>query len=1058
MRLLSLWARGRALVAAVAVLALLPAVPVAADPLDDFTDTVVIAGLTNPTAIKFAPDGRVFVAEKSGLIKVFDDLSDTTPQTFADLRTNVHNYWDRGLLGLALDPNWGTNPAVYALYAHDAAIGGTAPRWGTPGATSDTCPTPPGPTTDGCVVSGRLSRMTVLPGNTSGAEQVLIEDWCQQFPSHSVGSLAFGADGALYVSAGDGAGFIGTDYGQSGNPKNPCGDPPAGVGGNQTPPTSEGGALRAQDLRTTADPMTLDGTILRVDPLTGAALPTNPMFGSSDANTRRVIATGLRNPFRMTIRPGTNEIWMGDVGLSGYEEIDRIPSPTDANVENFGWPCYEGPGRQSSYDALNLNLCETLYSSAGAETQPIYSYSHGEQVVPGEPCPSGTSSAAGIAFYEGGDYPASYDGALFFADYSRDCIWVMYEQGGQPDPSTRATFISAASDPVDLEIGPGGDLFYVDFSGSIHRVEYATGTPPETKYLSDLSPETATNGHGPYERDRSNGEDGSGDGSTITLNGTTYTKGLGIHAASEITYDLSSMDCTRLKSDVGVDDEVGASGSIVFEVYSGATEIYDSGVMGGTTATKSVDLDITGVTSLVLKVTDGGDGITYDHGDWGSARIDCGAEPPPPDSTYLSDLTPDFATNGYGPYEEDQSNGEDASGDGGAITLNGSSYDKGLGIHAASELTYDLAGMSCTKFKSDVGVDDEVGPSGSIVFQVYAGATKIYDSGTMSGSTATKSVNVDITGVSSLGLKVTDGGDGIAYDHGDWAKARVECGGGTGSPPTATITTPASSLQWKVGDTINFSGSATDPEDGPLPASALSWEVIMHHCPAGCHEHSIQSFDGVSSGSFVAPDHEYPSHLELELTATDSSGKTDVKSVELQPQTVALTFVTSPAGGQISVGGSSSTAPFTRTVIVGSTNSVNVPSPQTIGGTSNVFSSWSDGGARAHDIVAPASPTTYTATLTSAAGPVITNVQVSNITRNRATITWTTDVPATTQIEYGLTTSYGSLTTLNSGLETFHSQTLRGLTRNRTYHFRVLSKNGSGTLSTSGDFTFRTLP
>ena len=93
----------------------------------------------------FAPDGKVYVAEKSGLIKVFDGLGDPTPTVWADLRTKVHNFWDRGLLGMTLDFNYAAGyPWVYVLYTHDAAIGGTAPRWGTAGATSDGCPTPPG--------------------------------------------------------------------------------------------------------------------------------------------------------------------------------------------------------------------------------------------------------------------------------------------------------------------------------------------------------------------------------------------------------------------------------------------------------------------------------------------------------------------------------------------------------------------------------------------------------------------------------------------------------------------------------------------------------------------------------------------------------------------------------------------------------------------------------------------------------------------------------------------------------------------------------------------------
>ena len=167
--------------------------------------------------------------------------------------------------------------------------------------------------TDGCVVSGHLSRLQAdVDTNTMvGDEQVLIEDWCQQYPSHSIGDLGFGADGALYVSGGDGASFNFVDYGQDGNPLNPCGDPPSGVGGTQLPPTAEGGALRSQDLRTSGDPVTLDGAILRVDPDTGAALQDNPLIGSTDPNAERIIAYGLRNPFRFAIRPDTNEVWMG---------------------------------------------------------------------------------------------------------------------------------------------------------------------------------------------------------------------------------------------------------------------------------------------------------------------------------------------------------------------------------------------------------------------------------------------------------------------------------------------------------------------------------------------------------------------------------------------------------------------------------------------------------------------------------------------------------------------------------------------------------------------------
>ena len=329
-----------------------------------FSESVVFSGLTNPTALRFSPDGRIFVAEKRGVIKVFDSLTDTTPTVFADLNANVHNFWDRGLLGMTLDPEFPANPYVYVLYTYDHELGSLspAPRWGTPGVYSDPCPTPPGPTADGCLVSGRLSRLTASGNTMTGSEQVLVEDWCQQYPSHSIGSVEFGRSGALYASGGDGASFNFADWGQDGNPLNPCGDPPGGVGATLSPPTAEGGALRSQDLQTTGDPVSLDGSVIRVDPATGAGLATNPLASSTDPNARRIVAYGLRNPFRITERPGTDELWIGDVGWNDWEEINRL-EPSSSQVRNFGWPCYEGNGRQAGYDGANLSVCENLYTS-----------------------------------------------------------------------------------------------------------------------------------------------------------------------------------------------------------------------------------------------------------------------------------------------------------------------------------------------------------------------------------------------------------------------------------------------------------------------------------------------------------------------------------------------------------------------------------------------------------------------------------------------------------------------------------------------------------------------
>ncbi|MFD0468327.1 PQQ-dependent sugar dehydrogenase [Nonomuraea thailandensis] len=92
-----------------------------------FQKQTVFSGLTSPTNVEFAADGRVFVAEKGGYIKVFDSLTDTTPTVYADLRTRVHDFWDRGLLGLALHPGFPADPRVYVLYSYDAEPGGAAP-------------------------------------------------------------------------------------------------------------------------------------------------------------------------------------------------------------------------------------------------------------------------------------------------------------------------------------------------------------------------------------------------------------------------------------------------------------------------------------------------------------------------------------------------------------------------------------------------------------------------------------------------------------------------------------------------------------------------------------------------------------------------------------------------------------------------------------------------------------------------------------------------------------------------------------------------------------------
>ncbi len=758
-----------------------PPAPAAAAPQlpAGFQDTVAIANLSEATSVAFVPTGpangtaggTAFVALKPGIIQAFDYDAGTgtfegTGSVFANLSTNVNNYWDRGLTGIEVDPQFPTRPYVYVNYTYDRDPRDNppqVPKWGEPGGYYDECQEEASvsPVRVGCLVTVRVSRLTAVMGAggwvmQAGSERELVQDACIQFGSHASGDVLFGPDGFLYASAGEGAAFTTADWGQAGNP---CpGDPPNGL---------EGGSLRSQDYQTTPDALGLGGSVFRVHPDTGAAPD------GSTANASRMVAYGQRNPWRLAFRSPTGperfELWSGDVGSSTWEEVNRIPDVrTLTTPVNRGWPCYEGSftgsARQSEWDALNRPICENLYAQGpGAVVAPYFSYqTRGPLLTPGEDCQNDTSSVSGIAFGSASsNYPDAYQGSLFFTDFARSCIWRLgKKQDGTPDPTSITPFVQAAETPTDLLVGPGGDLYYVDYGLN------AEGVP------------TANAG-----------------------------------AVHRITYTSSNAAPTA---------------RIVADKVSGPAPLTVS--FDGTTSSDP----------------DPGDVLTY---------------------------------------------------------------------------AWDLDG--------DGQYDD---------------------------STAARPTRTYQVGNVTVRLRVDDG-----HGHQATASQLIQAGN---TEPVIGAMTPAGTLTWKVDDTIGFSASATDAQDGTLPPSAFSWNVALRHCPSGnCHTHSHQSYAGVSSGSFTAPDHEYPSHLLVTVTVTDSQGLTASRTVQVNPQSVTLGFASNPPGAALTVDSEALFAPASRDFIVGHSMNLIAPAQRQYNGADYTFASWSDGVTTPTrtGYKAPASATTLTA-------------------------------------------------------------------------------------------------
>jgi glucose/arabinose dehydrogenase len=418
-----------------------------------FAGQTIVTGLSTPTAMDFDASGRMFIAEQQGVVRVYQNgalLS--TP--FVDIRPQVNHVQDRGLLGVAVHPNFPATPYVYVAYTYDppeaASNTGLAGRDGagnrvarvtrfTANAATSFNTAVPG---SEVVVVGSNSvwanishpeldstnDITIAPSGPPNGEMrdILIAD----SRSHTVGNVAFGPDGMLYVANGDGTSF-----------------------GRVDPRTS-----RVQSLDS------LSGKILRVDPITGRGLADNPFFnGDADANRSKVYDYGLRNPFRFAFLPTSGEIFIGDVGWNTWEEINR------GRGENFGWPYYEGANGTSAQTGGYRDLPEALafYATNPDVQAPLWARAH---------------SAGGVAvvagdFYTGSVYPASYRNALFLSDYGDDQLRVLRlnADGSLNSVSTLGLSVGTV---VEMTMGRDGHMYYVDVTGRIGRLTFTPTVMP----------------------------------------------------------------------------------------------------------------------------------------------------------------------------------------------------------------------------------------------------------------------------------------------------------------------------------------------------------------------------------------------------------------------------------------------------------------------------------------------------------------------------------------------------------------------------------------------------
>jgi PKD repeat protein len=531
-----------------------------------FIEETIASGLPFATGMAFAPDGRLFITQKNGQVRVWQNGTLlTTP--FVDISAQVADSNDRGLLGVAVHPDFPNTPYVYLLFTwnppgySNLQIGGRVSRLirveadpaqgynvALPGMDQPQT-TPGGP--GHVIILGKNSTAENIGNPTDGRDTTKascmsglsptgtpIEDCIpSDEDSHSIGTVMFAADGTMFAGSGDGSNYTDVDF----------------------------RALRSQNINSLA------GKVVHIDPVTGDGLPSNPFFDPTcpSCNRSKVYAYGLRNPFRFTLHPVTGEPYIGDVGWNSWEEIDT------GKGANFGWPCYEGGAagsppppesgtttslQQGSYAANSATStsCAALYAQGlGAVKAPIFAYSHDGTDSAGG---TGGASANGGTFYTGTTYPPEFQNALFILDYNRR--WIRYLTFDSQGKATVHNFgVESANGMVQILPGPDTNLYVVVLSvtgSQVRRIRYvgAGNTPPTA--VANATPTIGTvpltvvfSSLGSFDPDNqplSYGWD-FGDGVTSTEQNPTHTyTAAGVYTATLTVTELTSPFASRSAS------------------------------------------------------------------------------------------------------------------------------------------------------------------------------------------------------------------------------------------------------------------------------------------------------------------------------------------------------------------------------------------------------------------------------------------------------------------------------------------------------------------------------